>query len=193
MILAGSIETPVRETKLEDHGANELCTICGDDLIPETSTSLNCKHTFCNECWKNYLSLKIKEGDVTKIKCPQNKCDLAVDEMTVKKLVPCEAYDRFVFVLVTFSLSRFVRFITRSFVEDSDGRVKWCPQPNCGNLMYYSCVILIGNAITTDMVKGTIVKCTCGHRFCFSCHREAHAPATCEQVLIQLYYIHILR
>lgn len=32
------------------------------------------------------------------------------------------------------------------------------------------------------MISGTIVKCSCGYRFCFSCHREAHAPATCEQV-----------
>jgi ariadne-1 len=32
------------------------------------------------------------------------------------------------------------------------------------------------------MVEGQIVQCACGFRFCFSCHHEAHAPATCEQV-----------
>jgi hypothetical protein len=32
------------------------------------------------------------------------------------------------------------------------------------------------------MITGTVVKCYCGYRFCFSCHREAHAPADCDQV-----------
>jgi len=86
------------------------------------------------------------------------KCSLAVDELAVKKLVDPDIYDRF------------VRFITKSFVEDSDGRVKWCTQANCGN------------AITADMVTGTVVRCKCSYRFCFQCHKEAHSPATCEQV-----------
>ncbi len=47
---------------------------------------------------------------------------------------------------------------------------RWCPSPGCGNAI---------NAL--DVVKGA-VPCACGFRFCFECHREAHAPATCEQV-----------
>jgi len=60
--------------------------------------------------------------------------------------------------------------VTTSYVDNSAGRVKWCPAPNCGN------------AVTSEMIKGMIVKCSCGYRFCFSCHREAHAPASCDQV-----------
>jgi len=66
-------------------------------------------------------------------------------------------------------MKKYIRFVTRSFVEDN-AFVTWCPAPRCGN------------AITTDMIQGQSVKCTCGFRFCFSCHNEAHSPATCEQV-----------
>jgi len=86
------------------------------------------------------------------------KCNLVADEATVRKIVDAPTYERY------------LRFITKAFVEDSDGRIKWCPQASCGN------------AITADMVTGTFVKCSCGYRFCFACYREAHAPAYCDQV-----------
>lgn len=50
--------------------------------------------------------MKINEGEATKIKCPHLKCNLIVDEIIVKKLVPSEIYEKF------------IRFITKSFVED---------------------------------------------------------------------------
>eukprot|EP01114_Cavostelium_apophysatum_P022118 TRINITY_DN789_c0_g1_i3.p1 TRINITY_DN789_c0_g1~~TRINITY_DN789_c0_g1_i3.p1 ORF type:complete len:582 (-),score=159.50 TRINITY_DN789_c0_g1_i3:140-1885(-) len=161
-------EAGIQQNGKEDHASievsrsiqlsgEEMCSICADEVPADQCTALTCQHRFCNDCWRNYLNIKIREGDV-KIKCPQTKCNMSVDDATVKALTSPEVYDRF------------VRFITKSFVEDSDGRVKWCPQPNCGN------------AITTDMIKGTVVKCSCGYRFCFSCHREAHDPASCEQV-----------
>lgn len=136
----------------------EMCSICSEDVPGEECTALACLHRFCNQCWTTYLTMKITEGEAARIKCPHMKCNLIVDEETIKKLVDHEVYDKF------------IRFVTKSFVEDSDGRVKWCPAPGCGN------------AVTSEMIKGMTVKCSCGHRFCFSCHREAHAPATCDQV-----------
>jgi len=59
--------------------------------------------------------------------------------------------------------------LTISFVDQNE-KVKWCPAKGCGN------------AITADMVKGQMVTCSCGYRFCFHCQEEAHWPATCEQV-----------
>jgi len=29
---------------------------------------------------------------------------------------------------------------------------------------------------------GATVQCSCGYRFCFTCHNEAHEPAACERV-----------
>jgi len=116
-----------------------------------------CKHRLCKDCWKAYLTVKINEGDVQKIYCPARDCPTLVPEESIKKLVDEPIYEKY------------IRFITKSFVEDND-QVSWCPAPNCGN------------AITADMMNGITVQCSCGYRFCFSCHNEAHTPCTCERV-----------
>jgi ariadne-1 len=135
-----------------------MCSICGDEKdFASECTALSCEHCFCNECWDGYLTMKIQEGQVNKITCPAVSCKVLIGEEQVKKLVVGDVYDKY------------VRFITKSFVEDNS-QVSWCPAPGCGN------------AITADMISGKVVKCTCGYRFCFTCHREAHAPVTCQQV-----------
>eukprot|EP01117_Protostelium_nocturnum_P019066 TRINITY_DN814_c0_g1_i1.p1 TRINITY_DN814_c0_g1~~TRINITY_DN814_c0_g1_i1.p1 ORF type:complete len:619 (-),score=209.61 TRINITY_DN814_c0_g1_i1:131-1897(-) len=136
----------------------EECFICGDEYPPEECFALGCGHRFCNDCWKQYLTMKINEGEASKIRCPYRGCNVIIDEMGVKKIVSEESYQKY------------LGFLTRSFVEHSQGRVKWCTQPNCGN------------AITADMITGTVVRCSCGHSFCFTCHRDSHAPISCEQV-----------
>ncbi len=64
----------------------EMCSICGEDMPAESCTALGCAHRFCNDCWKTYLTTKIKEGE-TKLNCPHIKCNLIADETTIKKLV----------------------------------------------------------------------------------------------------------
>jgi len=132
-----------------------ICSICGETTSLEESTSLACHHRFCNTCWESFITMKVIEGQ-TKISCPAVKCNMHVEESVVKKIVKTEIYEKY------------VRFVTKSFVEDNPS-VRWCPAPGCGNAI---------NVL--DVIKGSIV-CSCGFRFCFTCHDEAHAPATCEQ------------
>src|SRR5690348_8950998 len=92
------------------------------------------------------------------MRCPQHKCPMVIGERSIRRLVASNVYDRY------------IHFVVQTFVDDSAGRIKWCPSPGCGN------------AITADMIRGTVVRCTCGYRFCFSCHKEAHGPSSCEQL-----------
>ena len=57
---AGILVSPdaIKETKiyaktLANIGGN--CLICYGDLTPKNSFSLKCNHSFCDNCWKNYL------------------------------------------------------------------------------------------------------------------------------------------
>jgi ariadne-1 len=135
-----------------------ICSISDEPTEAEDSTALSCHHRFCNSCWREYLTVKINEGQSTSLHCLQFKCNLRVDESIVKRIVEPEVFDKF------------ARFVITSFVEDNHN-VKWCPTPNCGN------------AIAAELITGiTDVRCVCGYRFCFRCHREAHAPAPCEQM-----------
>jgi len=142
------------EMKLEGSGE---CLVCCENVEGGECCALRCRHRFCHDCWSSYLTMKIIEGEVTRINCPALNCKYTVPDTVVQKLVDKEIYEKY------------LRFVTRSFVEDN-AQLTWCPAPRCGN------------AITTDMLHGTIVQCRCGFRFCFSCHHEAHAPASCEQV-----------
>jgi len=142
------------EYKLEGEGE---CLVCCEIVDENDCCSLKCRHRFCNDCWSCYLKVKITEGEVARINCPALNCKYTVPDQLVQKLVDKEIYEKY------------LRFVTKTFVEDN-AHITWCPAPRCGN------------AITADMLHGTTVKCRCGFSFCFSCHNEAHAPATCEQV-----------
>eukprot|EP01129_Flabellula_baltica_P016709 TRINITY_DN9043_c0_g1_i1.p1 TRINITY_DN9043_c0_g1~~TRINITY_DN9043_c0_g1_i1.p1 ORF type:complete len:719 (-),score=194.76 TRINITY_DN9043_c0_g1_i1:38-2149(-) len=133
------------------------CSVCMDEYPAEECTALKCKHVFCNYCWEMYLEMKINEGEIQKIHCAAKDCKMFVPESTIKRLVREDVY------------LKYIRFITKSFVDDNS-HTTWCPAPNCGN------------AITADMINGKTVECTCGYRFCFTCHQEAHAPLTCDQL-----------
>jgi len=146
------------ECKLEGEGE---CLVCCEIVDSQNCSALKCRHRFCNDCWSSYLWIKITEGEVARINCPALNCKYTVTDQTVQKLVDKEIYEKY------------IRFVTKTFVEDN-AHITWCPAPRCGN------------AITADMLHGTTVKCRCGFSFCFSCHNEAHVPASCDQVKLWL-------
>merc|ERR1719320_1097450 len=46
-----------------------------------------------------------------------------------------------------------------------------CPAPNCKYILE-----------STSNSESTDVECTCGHRSCFECKGDAHAPCSCNQL-----------
>lgn len=51
------------------------CNICFTDKSGEHCTQfLPCAHTFCKDCIKGYFEVKIKDGNVQNIRCPEEKC-----------------------------------------------------------------------------------------------------------------------
>lgn len=49
---------------------------------------LGCGHSFCKDCWSEYLKLKIiDEGVSESISCPASDCGIIVDDGIVMKLV----------------------------------------------------------------------------------------------------------
>jgi len=152
--------TPDADDECKLEGEAE-CLVCCEIVDCLNCSALRCRHRFCNDCWSSYLKVKITEGEVARINCPALNCKYTVPDKIVQKLVDKEIYEKY------------IRFVTKTFVEDN-AHITWCPAPRCGN------------AITADMLDGTTVKCRCGFSFCFSCHNEAHAPASCDQVKLWL-------
>lgn len=126
-------ETNDHENKTDKNDKLE-CPGCFDDS-PDY-TKLSCGHAFwyglfeknpgldangyctdtSNDCYKEYLSIKIKDGQADKISCPAYKCTLSVPEHVVKTLVDEDTF------------KKYNSFLANSYVENNP-YVMWCPAP----------------------------------------------------------------
>ena len=80
---AGIELSPKTKDKLKKDGIEsngENCLICFEEKNDDFF-SLNCGHQFCQECWTEYLTEKLKSPlSALQAKCPQNGCTCVVYE-----------------------------------------------------------------------------------------------------------------
>lgn len=159
-------EKCMKESGLEHYGKEPLkyvdgqeveCPICCELYPPSETFSMGCYHSFCNNCWKSYLTLKVGEGPLSVIAtCPSHGCGEAITEDVFKKFVSDKDFEKY------------SRFLLRSFV-DINKSYKWCPTPGCNKAISSS-----GGCFD--------VTCDCGCVFCIRCGEESHVPVSCEQL-----------
>ena len=64
------------------------CAICCEDEPGLETYALKCAHRYCVDCYKQYLSQKIKEeGEAARIQCPTSGCNRIVDSKSLDLLV----------------------------------------------------------------------------------------------------------
>lgn len=72
-----------------------MCEICCEDGDDLETYAMRCGHRFCVDCFRHYLSQKIKEeGEAARIQCPQDHCHRIVDSKSLNLLVTDELKDR---------------------------------------------------------------------------------------------------
>lgn len=68
---------------------------------------MGCGHKYCEDCWREYLTLKITdEGAVESIQCPTGKCAIIVDDDFIMQLISDENFRQ-----------RYQHLITNNFVQ----------------------------------------------------------------------------
>ncbi|XP_071694483.1 probable E3 ubiquitin-protein ligase ARI2 [Rutidosis leptorrhynchoides] len=136
-----------------------LCEICMEEVPIYKMTTMDCGHSFCNNCWTEHFVVKINEGQSRRISCMAYKCNVVCDEDKIRIYVNEKDPELG---------KKFDQFLLESYIEDNK-MVKWCPSvPHCGN------------AIRVDDDGCCEVECACGFQFCFSCSSEAHSPCSCH-------------
>ncbi|CAI9093642.1 OLC1v1029191C1 [Oldenlandia corymbosa var. corymbosa] len=137
------------------------CGICFDEVPSrsDSSTMMECGHSFCNNCWTEHFIVKINDGQSRRVTCMAHKCNEICDEESVRNMVRLRDPDL---------AEKFDRFLLESYVDDNKS-IKWCPSvPHCGN------------AITVDDGdEYREVECVCREEFCFRCASEPHSPCSC--------------
>jgi len=72
-----------------------VCDICCEDTPGMPTFALKCGHRFCVECYRHYLTQKIKEeGEAARIQCPGDGCIQIVDSKSLDQLVAPELRER---------------------------------------------------------------------------------------------------
>jgi len=142
------------------------CAICFDTFPAGRTRSAACSsHFYCDECWRGYVRAAVEDGPrCLSLRCPDPGCSAPV----VRDLVDAVAGG---------DGERYARFALRSYVEESGGRIKWCPGPGCAHAVEF-----LGCAGDDDDAAATDVLCRCRHGFCWRCGEEAHQPVSCATV-----------
>ncbi|UJR20497.1 hypothetical protein I4U23_023625 [Adineta vaga] len=150
----------------EESTAMNICLICCSDEEKQMF-NLECKHTFCNDCWKNYLINQIvNQGLAETIVCPDSECEILVDEDTILKFL-----DNNEFVQHIYS-----KIILNSYV-DNNPRARWCPGKNCDR-------IINSSSLTSAYNYAQLITCNhCQISFCFQCSQPWHDPIKCVLLL----------
>ena len=144
----------------EDEEEEELCCeICYCDWPREDFMQLSCGHRFCKNCWKGHLTAQLTNGREAAMQatCMEDKCCVAVTDELYRTVLPAREWDKV------------LNFRKQAFVEQNQA-VRWCVNPKCDAAIYWKRSNVSRN-----------IECRCGARFCFSCGKAPHYPATCAQ------------
>jgi len=157
------------------------CLTCFTEVPAAEMTSMSCGHSFCSDCWRQHIRIKVTDGQARRLRCMGFKCGAVCDEDVVMHLLttatstpaPPEPEAGGACSSGVASLSdgevavRYKRVLLESYIEDNQ-RVKWCPSvPHCGNAI----------KVKSDEILEP--ECDCGARFCFGCGEVPHSPCTC--------------
>ncbi|CAA7260706.1 unnamed protein product [Cyclocybe aegerita] len=179
-----------------------VCQICFNDAPDMQTLALDCEHTFCSDCWTDYVVSKIKDESEHAIRCMAEGCALVCPDPFIHDLlVPApgapvgdadkEAQNEKAWL-------RFQELLVRHFVG-CNSNLKFCPYPSCTNTV--SCPSASSKSSLTTIVPTV----SCGargigseaqevsqsqqlglglqgkeHKFCFGCPIESdHRPVVC--------------
>jgi len=138
------------------------CPICFEENIQPTNVFIisQCSHAYCMDCIREYLNSNILSKNVN-IPCPTPKCTSFFQ------------YDQIKYIVDPLVFAKYEEFTFNIFLMKSPN-YKWCPNPNCGNVVY-------------GEVDNPRCKCSninCNFDFCFNCEVEWHHNSTCHQYQI---------
>lgn len=117
--IQGLVDYNEKRNQIEFKKNFYTCKICFVDKLGEHSTQfLPCAHVFCKDCIAGYLEVRIKDGNVQNIYCPEEKCTSEATPAQIKDLVSSELFAKYDSILLSATL-------------DTLGDIVYCPRRNC--------------------------------------------------------------
>ena len=147
------------QEELKSEETIDVCSVCNEEFIVNENNKVSkCGHSFCEQCWYNFLSIKINENKLPSIKCMDYECNEKIN-------------DEFIFNLLNFDDDLIRKYKLYKFELNilQDPNKKLCPHPNCNSYM------------ELKDIKNKYVSCENKHKFCFLCLNPPHGDIPCEK------------
>ena len=178
-----------------------VCGVCFDDLQDDgiddagdrsEGRSLRCSHKFCVDCWRSYLSSKIRDEAQCSIRCMEAKCPTAVEESFLRELLMedevtlSRCVNHITIERQLISVSRYDILLSESFVGATPS-LRFCPFPSCNVILSCPGIPRGSSLLLTSVPTVTCCGSSRGassskeeHVSCFGCGLEGgHAPVIC--------------
>ena len=134
------------------------CEICNEIFIINEFNQLEkCGHSFCESCWYDSLTVKIKENKLASIKCLEYTCEEKLPDYFIENILKQDN-----------NLLKIYQRYKLELEVVKDPNKKFCPYPNCDS---YLELINIHNKD---------VACLNNHSFCFICLKKPHGNLPCN-------------
>ena len=134
------------------------CEICNDKYIVTDKNKVNkCGHSFCDSCWFDSLSIKIKENKLSSIKCLDYNCKEKLDDEFIINLINSD----------NDLIKKYKRYKTELLIIN-DPNKKLCPFPDCDSYL------------ELKDIRIKEVSCLNNHKFCFECLQKPHGKLPCD-------------
>jgi hypothetical protein len=85
----------VRSTSNSSHGpagddGEVECGTCFCNVPREEATAMECGHAFCDDCWRQHLTIQITDGNARRLPCMAVKCGVICNETEVSQTAMCQ-------------------------------------------------------------------------------------------------------
>ncbi len=142
-------------TAYSDFDECPVCMTLGDEN--EVYWLFECNHYFCTTCLVKYLETQISEGNVLKIKCPQDCCERLLADSLLEKILDKPTFEKYQ-----------QAFLQK--IHNKNSKVKFCPKSGCSK------------PFTPDMTTPYTL-CSCEAKICNVCCNFRHEGRNCFEAL----------
>ncbi|KAI9554843.1 hypothetical protein GHT06_020120 [Daphnia sinensis] len=136
--------------------ASHTCKVCFDHRLGANCIQFpNCGHVYCKECMSSYFEVKITEGTVNGLICPEDKCTSQPSPGQIKELISPDAFERYDSLLLQSTIASMIN-------------IAYCPRQQCQYPVSYD-------------PESNLVSCPyCNFHFCLMCKATYHGVAPCK-------------
>ena len=186
-----SSETVAEEGTNATEGGNWICEICTDDEVEEEDRlSMECGHTYCRDCWIQFIAAMLEDVQAAggllhmTVVCPHQRCRRKVTRRHVEYMVtPPAQVAAAAAAPIPPLLQLYDELALNSFVQGHANTLRWCPGPNCEQVMVVSRRgLFLYHRDSRDVTN--FAKCTtCQFRYCLQCGENHNHDQPCHLIV----------